>query len=156
LLTSFVISDESLFPGFWTLLPTLGCASIIQARNESFISKYFLSCKPMTFIGKISYSLYLWHWPLIVYSRIFYPHGSKSIFSNMYFIVGSAFALSVLSYFIAENPVRKIKTKKVVIFLLILMACVGFGSIHVGKKSSDNYFSKKGIDTIEFFNLANR
>ena len=72
-ITQIFMNDESLFPGYWALLPTFSCALIIQAGNESFINKYILSSVPFTFIGKISYSLYLWHWPLIVLSNIFYP-----------------------------------------------------------------------------------
>jgi len=64
---------HSLFPGFWTLLPTFGCVLLIQAGNESYFNKYILSSPPFVFIGKISYSLYLWHIPLIVSSRLLYP-----------------------------------------------------------------------------------
>ena len=71
-----IIDDESLFPGFWTLLPTLGAACIIQAGSEPFINKHILSSKVFVFMGKISYPLYLWHWPLMVLSRYFYPQGS--------------------------------------------------------------------------------
>ena len=69
----WTIDEDSLFPGFWALIPTLGAAFIIQAGSESFINKYILSSKPFVFIGKISYPLYLWHWPLLVFSRILYP-----------------------------------------------------------------------------------
>ena len=72
-ISQFFMNDQSLFPGYWALLPTLSCALIIQSGNQSFINKFILSSLPFTFIGKISYSLYLWHWPLIVYSRLFYP-----------------------------------------------------------------------------------
>jgi peptidoglycan/LPS O-acetylase OafA/YrhL len=136
LMTSFFLNDESLFPGFWALLPTLGCAFIIQAKNESFLSKYVLSCKLLTFIGKISYSFYLWHWPLIVYSRVMYPHGSTSIFSSMFFMVGLAFGLSILTYFLAENPIRKVKNNKIVFLLLALMVCIGLAAIQVNKKAT--------------------
>lgn len=71
-----------MFPGFWALVPTLGAAFIIQAGNESFINKYILSSKLLVFVGKISYPLYLWHWPLLVFSRILYPEGSDSILAK--------------------------------------------------------------------------
>lgn len=72
----FLMNEYSLFPGFWALVPSLGSAAIIQANNEAFVNKYILSSKPFVFIGKISYSLYLWHWPFLVFSRMFYPAGS--------------------------------------------------------------------------------
>ena len=78
----WILDEDSLFPGFWALIPTLGAACIIQAGKESFFNKYILSSKPFVFIGKISYPLYLWHWPLLVFSRILYPEGSSSILAR--------------------------------------------------------------------------
>ena len=80
--TVWIIDEDSLFPGFWALIPTLGAACIIQAGSESLFNKYILSSKPFVFVGKISYSLYLWHWPLLVFSRTFYPEGSESLLAR--------------------------------------------------------------------------
>jgi peptidoglycan/LPS O-acetylase OafA/YrhL len=80
--TLFIIDQESLFPGWWALSPTLFAASVIVVENNSLFNKYVLSSRPLVYIGKISYPLYLWHWPLLVFSKLFYPKGSKSIFSN--------------------------------------------------------------------------
>jgi peptidoglycan/LPS O-acetylase OafA/YrhL len=81
-ITVWIIDENSLFPGFWALIPTLGAACIIQAGSYSFVNNYILSSKPFVLVGKISYSLYLWHWPLLVFSRILYPEGSKSIYAK--------------------------------------------------------------------------
>lgn len=104
--TVWLINENSLFPGFWALIPTLGAAFILQAGNESLFNKYILSSKPFVFIGKISYSLYLWHWPLLVFSRILYPEGSKSIFAKPEVMVLIAVVLSIISYYVVENPFR--------------------------------------------------
>src|SRR5262249_10913488 len=58
------------FPGAAALLPCVGTALIIVAGRSgpSFVCRA-LSTKPIVFIGLISYSLYLWHWPLIVFQR---------------------------------------------------------------------------------------
>lgn len=125
----YVINDESFFPGFWALMPTIGAMMIIQARQESFINSKILSSWICVWIGKISYSLYLWHWPLLVFSWVFYPKGSESIFSNTYFIIALTFAASILSYFTVEDRIRKIKGWKVTIWLLLLMGVVGLISI---------------------------
>jgi peptidoglycan/LPS O-acetylase OafA/YrhL len=100
IVTSFVINDNSLFPGFWALIPTLSSACIIQAKGKAFANKHILSNKVVVFIGKISYSLYLWHWPLLVFSRSFYPKGSTSIFSNLFLIILITFVLTILTHFI--------------------------------------------------------
>lgn len=82
----------------------------------------------------------------MVGSRILYPHGSKSIFSNIHFIVGLSFAMSIITYFVAERPIRKMKNKKVVIVLLILMGGVGLASINLGDKFKEKFFSFEGTE----------
>jgi len=69
--------------------------------------------------------MYLWHWPLLVFSRYLYPEGSKSIFSNLYFVILITVILSILTYYVVENPIRKIKTKKIAILLFVLILIVG-------------------------------
>jgi len=69
LITPFMISEDSLFPGWWSLSPSLGAALVIKAGSQSIISKYLLSNRVFLFLGKISYPMYLWHWPLLVYAR---------------------------------------------------------------------------------------
>ena len=133
LLTVFILNEKSLFPGFWALIPTLTSACIIQAKNSAFINKNILSSKAFVFIGKISYSWYLWHWPLIVFSRTFYPEGSESIFASMLFIIFLSIVFSCLTYFLVENPVRKSKEKKrTVVGLIVLMIIIGVISIALG------------------------
>jgi peptidoglycan/LPS O-acetylase OafA/YrhL len=125
----YVMDDESFFPGFWALIPTLGATFIIQARQQSFINKHILSSKPCVWIGKISYSLYLWHWPLLVYSKAFYPKGSSSIFANTFFIIFLTIVASIVGYFLVEDRVRKMKGRKIVVVLLVLMGVVGLASL---------------------------
>ena len=126
----WIIDENSLFPGFWALIPTLGASCIIQAGKESFINKYILSSKPFVFVGKISYSLYLWHWPLLVFSRILYPEGSKSIFAKPEVMVMIAVILSIVSYYLIENPFRKKKGKIVVIGLMVVMSLILISSVY--------------------------
>ena len=126
----WIIDENSLFPGFWALIPTLGAAFIIQAGKEAFINKYILSSKLFVFVGKISYSLYLWHWPLLVFSRILYPEGSKSIFAKPEVMILIAVVLSIISYYLIENPFRKKKGKFVVIFLMAVMGLILLGSVY--------------------------
>lgn len=57
------------FPGFAALIPTIGTVLLIAAAPNTIIGR-LLSLRPVVFIGQISYSLYLWHWPVIVFSEI--------------------------------------------------------------------------------------
>lgn len=106
IITLWIIDENKKFPGFWALIPTIGAACIIQAGNTAYINEKFLSNKLFVFVGKISYSLYLWHWPLLVFSNILYPIGSKSVFSKPEIMVAIAFLLSILTYYLIENPLR--------------------------------------------------
>jgi peptidoglycan/LPS O-acetylase OafA/YrhL len=61
---------ESTFPGSLALLPCVGTAAVIWAGLFAVpATSRFLSLVPLRFIGRISYSLYLWHWPLITFCR---------------------------------------------------------------------------------------
>ena len=64
---AFIFSTETPFPGIAALLPTLGTAMVIVGGNAAGGVKAWLSPKPIQHLGDISYSCYLWHWPLIVF-----------------------------------------------------------------------------------------
>ena len=68
----FTFDSATAFPGFNALLPCVGTWLVIYAgeQGRSFV-KTALSVRPLVFIGIISYSLYLWHWPLLVFTRYF-------------------------------------------------------------------------------------
>ncbi|MFY9953677.1 acyltransferase family protein [Bradyrhizobium sp.] len=103
---TMTLSSEAPFPAFNALLPTLGAALVIFPRATT--AQAVLGAWPLRFLGLISYSLYLWHWPLIVFWRVY----SNSLFPTpleMLAIVAIAMALSVLSWRFIEQPARRIK-----------------------------------------------
>ena len=74
--SGLAIRSASQFPGLPALFPTVGAALIILtgAHHGNTFSTNFLSLTPMQYIGKISYSLYLWHWPILVIPMIALGH----------------------------------------------------------------------------------
>jgi peptidoglycan/LPS O-acetylase OafA/YrhL len=65
LVSLFVIKQGTSFPGYIALLPVVGTVCVIGPNNgSSGIAEKLLSSKPMVMIGRMSYSLYLWHWPV--------------------------------------------------------------------------------------------
>ena len=70
---TFMFSPVSKFPGFIALLPVAGTALLILFGRQSKVCNFLLSSKQLVYIGDISYSLYLWHWPLIVFARAIWP-----------------------------------------------------------------------------------
>ncbi|MFZ3417163.1 acyltransferase family protein [Arthrobacter sp. 3Tela_A] len=105
--SAIVITGGTAFPGFAALLPTLGAAAIIVAgmngRSQSGVGA-LLSLGPFTWIGNISYSLYLWHWPLIVVGT--YLLNGLS-FTQGLTIIAVSFIPAILSYRYLERPVLR-------------------------------------------------
>jgi peptidoglycan/LPS O-acetylase OafA/YrhL len=65
------------WPGPQTVLPVLGTALVIAAGPLSWVNRA-LSLRPLVFLGSISYPLYLWHWPIIVFYRMLHYEGSPT------------------------------------------------------------------------------
>lgn len=63
-------SPATPFPGWFAVLPVLGATAIIAAGKGAGPNRWLLSSLPMRWIGAISYPLYLWHWPLLVFARV--------------------------------------------------------------------------------------
>ncbi|WP_108262089.1 acyltransferase family protein [Mangrovicoccus ximenensis] len=64
----FTFDEHTSFPGYAAALPVMGSALIIQFAQGTAVGR-LLGSRPLVFIGLISYSLYLWHWPLVVFFR---------------------------------------------------------------------------------------
>lgn len=105
----FLLSKGSLFPGLTAVPVVLGTALLLQlGQNGLQTPVHRLMSQPvLTFIGKISFSLYLWHWPVIVFysyllNRAFTP--GESLFA-----IALSLLLAIASYYVIEQPVRKRK-----------------------------------------------
>ncbi len=99
----FFFSRQTVFPSFYTLVPTIGTSLIILfASRETFVNK-ILSIKFLVSIGLISYSLYLWHQPLLAFGRIFFD--DLSIIQKLTLIFSSVL-MSIFSYFFIEKIFR--------------------------------------------------
>ena len=95
----------TIFPGHNAIIPVLGTACIIHSGigGQSSIGK-LLSLKPLVFIGLLSYSLYLWHWPLIVFSKYLLFRDLSSL--EVSGIILITFIISALSLKYIEKPFR--------------------------------------------------
>jgi peptidoglycan/LPS O-acetylase OafA/YrhL len=100
-------SNES-FPGWWALLPVLGAFFIIGAGPQARLNRTILANPKMVFVGLISYPLYLWHWPILVFARtiIRSDHGNEYLRTTAIIAVGLTFVLAWLTYQFIERPVR--------------------------------------------------
>jgi peptidoglycan/LPS O-acetylase OafA/YrhL len=98
------LNSETLFPGWWALLPTIGALLLISAGPLAWINRKVLANKALVFIGLISYPLYLWHWPLLSFAHII-ERGAPSS-SVLGCAVAVAFLLAWATYRFVESPIR--------------------------------------------------
>ncbi|MFL5239959.1 MAG: acyltransferase family protein [Rhizomicrobium sp.] len=96
-------SHTTPFPGSAALVPCLGTALIIAAGEGAVLNRV-LSLKPVLFVGLISYSLYLWHWPIYVFTRAALFRAPTPFETTL--LIGMSFALAVLSWRFVEQPFR--------------------------------------------------
>ena len=102
----FRYTDATLFPGASALAPCLGTWLIIYAGNQGrSLVTTALTRRPMVFVGRISYSLYLWHWPMIVVTK-YLSDGQLTLVTTIAAIALSLVA-ATLSYFFVEAPFRR-------------------------------------------------
>ncbi|MRX11111.1 acyltransferase family protein [Pseudoduganella sp. FT25W] len=100
---SLFYTSSVVFPGLSALLPCLGAGLLIYYGRDTAAGR-LLGSAPLVGIGKISYSLYLWHWPVIVFYR--YWLGRAFTLPEQVLVIGLSFLLAWLSYRYIETPFR--------------------------------------------------
>ena len=98
------------YPGSRALAPTLGAMLIIGAGPATWFNRRVLAARWAVHLGKISYPLYLWHWPVIVVLRLLAP-GWRDTPAGQIAAVGLALTLAQLSYALVERPARTIDAR---------------------------------------------
>jgi hypothetical protein len=136
LVAAVLFTPATPFPGDAALAPTLGAAGVIvggMGGRAEIGASWLLSVRPMRWIGDISYSLYLWHWPMIVIGT--YLVGGVLQFWQGAVIVLLAFIPSALSYYYVERPFLKweyvketvSRTLQAGLSLMLISAICGIG-----------------------------
>jgi len=134
LFSAFAFSERTVFPTYNALIPCLGAAFLINA-GEARIGGLILRNPLSVGIGRISYSLYLVHWPLLVFYR--YKFGSDLNLNEKWGLIAASFLLAAISYKFIETPFRKSgeynywrQNKKVVLFGITTALVLILPSIH--------------------------
>jgi peptidoglycan/LPS O-acetylase OafA/YrhL len=104
--SAFALTNFSDFPGLGAVPACLGTTLLILsgAKGQGLCNR-LLSLRPVVFVGLISYSLYLWHWPLIVFLRYYLDrefHHFEAVA-----VVAASFAVAAVSYRFIEAPFRR-------------------------------------------------
>jgi peptidoglycan/LPS O-acetylase OafA/YrhL len=116
---SILMNKNTLHPSFITLIPVSAAGLIIFYSNYSKFFLNILKIKFLCYFGKISYSLYLWHFVIIFHIKDIFGYENETI--NIFLSIIISILLSDLSYRFIENPFRnkkKISLKITVIFII--------------------------------------
>ncbi|TCB50943.1 acyltransferase [Acinetobacter sp. ANC 4779] len=126
------------FPGLMALIPCLATAVIIYFGQSVPSSNLLLSNQFSTWIGKISYPLYLWHWPIIV---LFGIYMLPLNLENQIIIILVSLLLAYLTYMLVEKPLKRFVMAKnyKVIILGFLLPAIGFITAAQTIKSNDGF-----------------
>lgn len=121
----FIYSHDTTFPGFAALLPCLGTAAVIAAnlQGKTVVGR-ILSLRLLVWVGLISYSLYLWHWPVFTFGNILF--GELGGFVSAGLIMFSIL-LAYITYILVEVPIRK--TKKLSQSRVFISAATAIASV---------------------------
>ena len=98
-------SSATPFPGLWATIPCIGAILVIHTGQRRDTAVYgLLSLQPLVFVGLISYSLYLWHWPVIVFAENYF--GRPIALNETLFLILLSIAIAMLSWQYVERPFR--------------------------------------------------
>lgn len=126
--------EETRHPSIYTILPILGVSLIVFYANSTALIGKILASKLLVSIGLISYSLYLWHYPVFAFARLseYFNNVPHKIFFLLIVVL-----LSSLSYFIIEKPCRNrnIKFRKIFFpFLTLSILLLLFSNVVINKE----------------------
>lgn len=109
LVSVMVFSEDDLWPGYLALVPVIGTMLVIYSNSQSIFSR----SKTLQFIGTISYSVYLWHWPLVV---LLYLCGLLGSWPHVAGAILLSFTLGGLSYYFVEAKVARMTSAPKTLF----------------------------------------
>ena len=141
----WLLDNQTPFPGIHALWPCLGAALLIysgSAKSAPWANRW-LSLAPVVWVGLLSYSLYLWHWPILAYARYRAADTELSIAVIAAALV-LTLALSWLSWRFVETPVRRKKLGNREVFIrYFLLPALALLLVATVIRSTDGYFFRE-------------
>jgi peptidoglycan/LPS O-acetylase OafA/YrhL len=106
---AFAFTAETSYPGSLVAVPVVGAGLVIAGGVAVPRSgaESLLGLRPFRWLGQRSYSLYLWHWPILIIAARYAGKSSLSYKENL-ILVGAAVLISIPSYTVVENPIRRL------------------------------------------------
>jgi peptidoglycan/LPS O-acetylase OafA/YrhL len=142
-----LFTPKTSFPGYAAILPVLGAALLVATSQGTSAAK-LLSLPPAIFIGRISYSLYLWHWPIIVFGRqLGLLTGDLS---SVVLACLTSFAAAIFSWRVIEQPFRGNRIPAPRIFASAGICAAAMLTATIGLRASNGWASRFTPQAISF------
>ena len=126
-----LLSSATRYPGWPAILPTLGTAALIVTGAGAGPAR-LLTVPPLRFLGRVSYSWYLWHWPFTWFGRQAWPH--MNLVGQLSLLAGSLLA-GTASYYFVENPARYnpmlLRSARLSLAAGVVMISLSFGAASI-------------------------
>lgn len=150
LLSFFFFTKKLQHPGFWTIFPVSSVAFIIAFADKTLMAKV-LSWSGLRGIGVISYSLYLWHQPVLAFILIKYGMEHDLVSGGIAAVI--TLILSLSTYFYVENPLRRISVDNTTALFVTTAGMLAFFSLvgllgHVNSGWSSRFSEKLNFSTM--------
>jgi peptidoglycan/LPS O-acetylase OafA/YrhL len=137
-----VIHTGTPFPGTAALLPTIGAGLVIAAGLGRLVegASRLLAVAPLRFLGRISYSLYLWHWPMLVVPAA--ALGQELPFPVRLLLAAATIPIAAASQRWVEEPIRRgrivgLRPRRSLAFAAVLTIVVAGSALAVGAATTD-------------------
>ena len=152
-LSAIAFNTGTPFPGSNALIPCLGAALIIHcgATHNTAIAK-LLSLTPLTFLGGISYALYLWHWPALVFARWQYLTAAPA--AAICLALSIAFFMAFASTYLLEKPILATSVARKPLFLTAASATAVFACFAITLVIANGLPNRFTPEAQRFFNDA--
>lgn len=123
--SGYFLDASLLWPSYWTAIPIIGTLGVLVARNAAS-SRWLFNNWLVQRAGDMSYSLYLWHWPLIVFAKQYVAiHDRALTAAELVILLVATTVLAFLSWRFVEMPIRRNKTlwttKRIVVLVVIVL-----------------------------------
>ena len=125
-----LLGSDPTFPGWKALIPVLGAVLMIaNGKNDNMVNQ-ILSHRSLVFIGLISYSLYLWHWPIVTFSSYYFGDAGDLWFRSLKIVL--SIGVAYLSWRFIELPTRRASIAPRHLFVgagLATLTSLGIGAV---------------------------
>jgi hypothetical protein len=131
-------SSQTAMPGLHALIPCAGAALVIAGGQRARFASILLTNRPLVYLGKLSYVLYLWHWPVMFALRRLQLQSDRW----MTLAIALSLLLGIVTHHFWEKPLRQVRWSKRKSFSLLFLAPITIMSGIMGIANESDNFSR--------------